>query len=934
MKIFISVLLFFFTIGGNAQPLDFTFQSQTGNFCAPSRIQFTHQGGQGIVGYVWDFGDGSGSNSANPVHTYAAAGTYNVMMLVIYTQSTAQVTKQVTIQQPNAVGLTADRNYICRPGNIIFTATGKTQASYSWDFGDGNTSNSSATPLTHPYANFGNYTASLNVTDTNGCSASATVAIEVKNPPVTGSVSPRSGCIPANSNFTATVTLPAGSSVTSYAWDFGDGSSGTTTVNNAGHTYTNRGSYSPQVSVTTSEGCTASYAFPTVAFGIPPTNINAYPLNDSVCASDAATFVATATGANQFIWQFGDGTSASASDTTISHKYSSLGTKTISVRPYDNGCAGTGASFNIETIGVIASFNFNINCAQRDRVVFTNLSAGNISSFLWDYGDGGQNDSVLSPVHIFPSSGSFNTVLTIHDSITGCSDLFQRPIHTAAPALRNSDTAVCRKSTTTFTVENSYSNPNAWYTYHVGGTTLAPIRSNQLVFQPQAFGTFPAFVVIDNGPQYCKDTATLNHNILVWGPDLNFQIDSSICIYDSLSFTNLSQPYRPQDTISRWMWKLPADTLYSSNPPDYKFASSGIKPVTLFATDINGCQDSLAKQTVVNGIPFLRVIPESDTLCAGVADTLIAFHNDPVTWTSNLSIPCVSCDTVSVMPQSDAYYAATATNRAGCVSIDTIHIKVYEPFAATALNPFSYICPGDTVSLLLDPPGMDIQWNSSPDIENPFAYNPVVNPLQTTQYTATLRDAAGCFSDSAVFSVNVKAAALVNAGADTTLAYNSLGILQPVYSSNIVQYQWAPPGDLHCITCPAPTFTAENNYSYVIKVTSDSGCVASDSINVFIRCDDANLLLPNAFTPNYDGLNDIYYPIGRGIRSIKRFSVYDRGGKIIFEKRNFNPNNPQLGWDGRINGEPASPAVYVYIVEALCGKGELIVKKGTVTLLR
>ncbi len=884
---------------------------------------------------MWDFGDGGNSNSANPSHTYSVSGTYTVKLVVIYTNSTAEVSKQIVIHQPNAVGLTADRNYICRPGNITFTATGKNQANYTWDFGDGSSSGSGGNPATHSYGNFGTYTVSLNVTDIWGCTASANTVIDVKKPDVSGTVSATSGCIPYGTSFTANATIPVNSTVATYAWDFGDGNTSATTVNSTNHTYTVRGSYTPQLTITTSEGCTANFIYPNVAFGTAPSSINAYPVNDSICASNDAVLIAKSPNANMYIWQFGDGTTASTGDTLISHKYNSLGPKTITVRAYDNGCGSAPSSFNVEVIGVIAEYSYNINCSSRSKVYFTNNSTGNISSFLWDYGDGQQNDSVSSPIHSFPITGSYNTSLRVVDSLSGCSDITQTSIYTAIPRLINDDTVVCRNSRTTFKVENSYANPATLYTYHIPGTVSSPMSGETLSYKPQYFGTYPvSYVEIDNGPNYCKDTAYLNHSILVYGPSLNFTIDSSICIYDSLSINNLSIPYRSQDSINSWLWNIQSNSIKAFQPSPQVFSATGVQSVVLYATDINGCTDSLVKQVVINGLPFLRLVPARDTLCAGVVDTLIAFHIDPLTWSSNAAIPCVNCDTIAVAPASDAFYAAQVTSSAGCVSRDTIPIRVYEPFNALALNPVSYICPGDTVSLNVAPAGMTIRWVPASGIQNANAYDPVVAPIQTTQYRALLYDSVGCYSDSALFTLNVKAPAIVDAGPDTIVAYNSSITINPQYSNNIVQYLWSPRGDLQCVNCSDPYMVARDNYTYLIQVTSDSGCVATDSISVFIRCDDASLLLPNAFTPNDDNLNDVFFPTGRGLGLIKRFMVYDRFGKLVFVKSNFRANDPNYGWDGRINGEPASPAVYVYFIEAYCAKGSLIMKKGTVTLLK
>jgi gliding motility-associated-like protein len=122
--------------------------------------------------------------------------------------------------------------------------------------------------------------------------------------------------------------------------------------------------------------------------------------------------------------------------------------------------------------------------------------------------------------------------------------------------------------------------------------------------------------------------------------------------------------------------------------------------------------------------------------------------------------------------------------------------------------------------------------------------------------------------------------------------------------------------------------------NYVIKVLSDSGCVAMDSINIVVECKNANILIPNAFTPNNDNLNDIFYPIARGIKSIKVFAIYDRYGKLVFERKNFAPNDPNFGWNGKRNGMDQTSNVYVYYLEAECFFGEKLQKRGSVTLLR
>src|SRR5690606_17072163 len=218
--IFLS--LFFFTLIAKGQTADFTFQTPDGLFCTPSTVQFTQMATGSPIGFVWTFGNGSGSNSANPRISYTRAGTYTVQLIVIYERKTATVSKTIVINPAITAAIALDRNYICTPGDINFTASGTgTISNYEWNFGDGQGIVSTPDPpITHAYTGFGDYTVTLKATDINGCTASRTAAVSVKVPDITASLTPSSGCVPANVNFTSTVRVPTGSSVTDYTWDY------------------------------------------------------------------------------------------------------------------------------------------------------------------------------------------------------------------------------------------------------------------------------------------------------------------------------------------------------------------------------------------------------------------------------------------------------------------------------------------------------------------------------------------------------------------------------------------------------------------------------------------------------------------------------------------------------------------------------------------
>jgi gliding motility-associated-like protein len=445
------------------------------------------------------------------------------------------------------------------------------------------------------------------------------------------------------------------------------------------------------------------------------------------------------------------------------------------------------------------------------------------------------------------------------------------------------------------------------------------------------------YVIIDNGLQYCPDTIRLKNNILVRGPQLAFTAPAEICLSKPYTVLNSSKPFIPTDIINQWHWDygIPgqADSVFQPAPYFYPYWGMPFN-VKLTAVDINGCMDTLVKPVYVYDIPFLRTIPDVDTLCAGQSATLIAFHNDDITWFPANGLSCVTCDTVIANPSVTTTYYIKATSRFNCSVTDSIMITVFTPFNAVTTKPQNYICAGEMIQLDVKPGMKKVRWYPATGLSDSTVFNPVCLPQHSMTYTATLTDSAGCFSSNAVVNVHVKSLPTVDAGNNQTYPFNTQYQLIPAYSSNVRSYAWEPSDLLTCNNCAFPYGIDSKSQSYLIKVTSDSGCVATDEIAIFVECKYANLLLPTAFTPNRDQLNDYFYPISRGIKKITHFSIYSREGILVFDARDMLLNNPASGWNGTYKGMPQSASSYVYSLEAICETGETIYKKGSFVLLR
>lgn len=933
---------FFIATSIFAQTADFTFQSSNGSFCSPSTITFNQTCTGNPVSFIWDFGNGNSGSNSTENNVYATGGTYTVKLTAIFENTVVEIAKTILINPSVNVSITADRNYICQPGIVNLTATSTENiVSYEWSYGDSRTIEILKTNTTsHFFQNYGSEKLSLRATATTGCIGDAAASISIQKLIMSAVLSKFSGCIPASVNFRALVTAPKNSVVSSYSWDYGDGSPTFTSVSNTAiNNYTSVGQYFPKLTVTTNEGCTNTINVKTLAFGTPPANHVVSTVKNNWCGSETVILKTTALNANRYLWTFGDGSSASTTDTIMKHKYTSTGKKNITVRAFYNECPAAPINISIDIIGVVAQYNYVNSCIKRNEFSFSDVSSGQETGRLWTYGDSTLAiDSTSNTIHSFPNSGKFITELLVTDSMTGCRDSISKILYTATPDLFNADTAICKNSITSFSILNNTTNPAAKYTWNVVGFVNAQTNAPSLTINANKLGNFQNFVAINYGAGSCIDTIRLNRNIVVKGPNLDFTMPTSLCINTALEIKNNSQPFVTAEAIITSYWNYGnsslKDSIYQPMPIKYNYARA--YSVKLVAIDVNGCQDSLINNVTVHPLPILYTIPARDTICYNTSVNLISFHNEDLVWSPGSTLSCTTCDSAVAKPLVSTEYICTSTNIFGCSTQDTSYITVSVPFTTTINTSNIFLCLQDTTQVYVEPKGKIITWSPATGLSKANSYNPFISPSQNTVYTISLSDSAGCLtnSSSATLAINIKSLPTVNAGPNKVYAKGQAYSFTPVYSSNVQTYLWTPSVLLNCADCAFPNGINTNTQQYVVKVTSDSGCVAKDSVLISIECKYANILLPSAFTPNNDNLNDYFYPITSGIKMISKFIIYNRAGKVVFEAGNFNPNNKNAGWNGTYKGANLSAENYVYTLEAICDLGEILYKRGSVMIIR
>ncbi|MFN3916283.1 MAG: gliding motility-associated C-terminal domain-containing protein [Flavobacteriales bacterium] len=382
----------------------------------------------------------------------------------------------------------------------------------------------------------------------------------------------------------------------------------------------------------------------------------------------------------------------------------------------------------------------------------------------------------------------------------------------------------------------------------------------------------------------------------------------------------------------------PSAGLSQTNVPN-PFASPGNTTNYTLLVSNGVCTDTLL-QTV--NVTTLQLTVSNDTIVCSDTVVVNLIANSQGTsnnyhWSSNNNFgdmlntsPTDNSIAVTVNQPTMYYVQITANN---CTLTDSVFIDYLA--AAVTIVGNTFICEGDTITLTAlnsnpnetftfdwSPNGAIISGNGTPSI--------VISPNGTTLYILEATSATGCFFtlNHTVTVSNLSTTTIsATASPDTIVAGASsqLNVTPGGYN-----YNWSPSLGLNNPNIQNPIATPLVTTTYIVTIT-DGDCVRFDTVRVVVKeyiCGPPDVFVPNAFTPNGDGNNDILYVRGNNLTAIE-FKVYHRWGELVFET-----NDQSKGWDGTYKGMLCDPAVFVYHLKALCIGGEEYIEKGNVTLLR
>lgn len=553
-------------------------------------------------------------------------------------------------------------------------------------------------------------------------------------------------------------------------------------------------------------------------------------------------------------------------------------------------------------------------------VTFTNDNPSPLNkTYFWDFGDpksGALNTSTSeNPTHVYSDTGVFVYKLIVNKG-EPCADSASQTVKVYpgfSPGFIT--TGKCRGTPIQFfdTTKSRYGTVNSWsWNFADPQRTDDTSRQKNSVYTFTSPGNYDVKLIVTD-TRGCIDTVTRSIAITDQ-PDFTIINDTLICSIDTLQLQSAG--------TGTFFW-TPA-----YNISDQNIASPLVSPDVptkyyVNFSDIYNCKGT--DSVFVDVKHFVTLDAGNDTsICT--SDTIIltpASDGLQYKWEPSNTLNNAALKTPAATPLTTTTYTVT-TSIGKCESTDSIIVKV-TPYPIADAGDDSTICMGSSVQLNATG-GSFYKWSPAFFLDDPDIANPIANPINDINYTVTVYDTLGCPKPGRDAVVITVLHVVADAGpTDTAIVVN-----QPLQlnASGGEFYIWSPPAGLSNSTIKDPIAVIDDSRKYVVTVQK-AGCLGSDTINITVFKIEPGLYVPNAFTPNNDGKNDVLRPIPVGMKTVSYFRVYNRWGKLMFSTSQIGN-----GWDGTFKGKAQDSAAYVWIAEGIDYLGKKISRKGSVVLLR
>jgi gliding motility-associated-like protein len=864
-----------------------------------AHIKFTHSGcitdpvqfrdssiafGRTLIAWKWDFDDGTFSNQRNPTKSFTQAKSFNVKMVSVSDIGCVSDTARETIiisNPPTAIFTVS--NAKCENKATVFTDQSTPAASLAkwyWDFGNGN--NVVATngnPVTQTYATAGTYTVRLTVESQSGCKSLVTpqTIVVTPNPKVDFDL-PGNVCLPSGAASFVNRTTIADNSLpqVTYNWTFGDGNGSTAT--SPTHAYTTGGPFTVWLRATSKDFCVDSLSKQlTTIFPAPTAN---FDLSPELCLGTAATFTdrstaSTGAAVSQWRWTFGDGNTATVQNPA--HTYGAAGPFSVGLQVItDKGCSSSVVSKPIlinalprAVMQIVAPTCATQTVSFNDRSV---ANAGVLNKWNWNFGNS-STSTQQNATSVYPNTGNYWVTLSV-ETDKGCKSL-----------------------------------PD----------------SQQIKINPLPVPKFGM-------PEICLDD-----------PNAQFTDSSTIADNSQAQFT--------------YAWNFGDPNANAGNPntstlknPLHRYNASGVYNVRLSVTSKDGCTKDTTQAFTVNGAKPKATFTVNNTGVICSNKTVTITNNSTVDFGTVTQLEIYwdyqadpTKKTVDPVPQAGKTYTyqypdfgspATKTFEIRVIAYSGISCQNQESRTITVtaspkvqFNPMPAVCEELTpfqitqardINNLAGTPVYTGNGVSSSGIFSPAVAKPGTHTI-VYQFNA----ANGCTSIDSQ-RITVHPSPVVNAGPDRSLLDGGNVQLLATATGAGLTYAWTPTTNVDNPTSLQPRVSPLDDITYTLTAVTTNNCRASDAVFVRVLKD---LKVPNAFSPNGDGIFDRWLIEYLDSYPGAVVEVFNRYGQQVYRSENYDAR----GWDGTMNGKPLPIGTYYYIINPKNGRKQI---QGSVTIIR
>ncbi|MEI7735903.1 MAG: PKD domain-containing protein [Ferruginibacter sp.] len=655
------------------------------------------------------------------------------------------------------------------------------------------------------------------------------------------------------------------------------------------------------------------------------------------CANEPIQFfdsTVSFTAIAKFYWDFGDGSPIDSVNLNPIHIYPVANDYTVKQRVIGaDGCETT----NTQTIRIgsfpIANFSVTTPNCNLNAIPFTDQSTvavGTINSWLWDFG-AGNTSTLQNPVANYTQAGPHDITLTVK-TIEGCeSSLFYKTINVFfSPTVDFTfSDSVCLGQPTSF--NGSYTAVgglpvNAWnWNMDNAGLVFPNILNPSFTFlTPGNHEVF--FAATSTGSTYCIGSITKTVYVrdkphaAIKNPVI---CPKMVTILEDSSYTS------DGIAISSYWWDLGNGQFSAQKNPTITYTGTGAVIIRHVVIDARGCISDTLKQTVYFQTQPVVKFGNSNPVCYGLPVKLsdsTAGTINKWSWVYNNAVVSTQQTHSIAFTVTNPTIALVVTSAMGCVSDTGYKTLFVNPVPDVTMN-FKDACKNAVVNFnASDNSGTVTSWQWL------FGDGASVN-AQNTQHAYTANGtynvkliasaSTGCYSgslqkDITIYSTNVTAGNDTIAAAGQPLQLNATGGLS---------YSWTPALPLSNPNIANPLATLTATQTFTVRAFTPEGCESFDTVTVKIY-KGPDIYLPNAFTPNGDGLNDVFRGTLVGIKQFNYLKIFSRWGELVFSTTDY-----RKGWDGLQKGKVQNNGVYIVIASGIDFLGNAIEKKQTVMLI-